>query len=185
MASGNGGIIRATYERECFRPQIRLDLPEGSEVRLEIVRIVRRHNNPAHELLEGDEVELRIAGVSSGRGSGQEASMKNAAGYPHITEDPVVRNGQPCIDDTGIAVADVVRLKRQGYTELEIFRKYPSLPSPGRIHAALAYYYDGHEAEVDAAITADEQAEAQAFSKRKRGIYVGRRRDKRARLKSR
>jgi uncharacterized protein (DUF433 family)/predicted DNA-binding antitoxin AbrB/MazE fold protein len=184
VGSVEGIVIRTRYESGNLRPLAPLDLAEGSELRIDIVRVIRERNDPTRELLEGDEVEVKVVAVlRHGRGD-KEAMMKTATEYPRVVKDSAVRNGQPSIDGTDVSVSDIVRLKREGYSELEIFNKYAVFPHAGPVYAALAYYHDGHQAEVDAYIAADELAEAQATSERKRDIVITKRKDKRERLKS-
>ena len=52
-----------SFESGSFRPLHSLDLAEGSEVELELVRIVRRKDDRRRMLLEGDEVELKLLRV--------------------------------------------------------------------------------------------------------------------------
>lgn len=183
MGSVEGLIIRTRYESGNLRPLTRLDLADGSELRLDMLRVIRHHNDPRRELMEGDEVEVKITAVLRHGREGKEATMKTVTGYPHVTRDPDVRKGQPIIEGTVVSVADIARLKKQGFTEQEIFKKQPVLPSIGRVHIALCYYYD-HEAEIDAFIAADEAAEAAVASGRKRGIHAIRRKEARDRLKA-
>ena len=110
--------------------------------------------------------------------------MERVAGYPHITKDPSVRQGQACVDDSGIAVVDLVRIKRRGLTEREILERHSSFTNPAQVYAAFLYDYD-HQEEVDVFLLAEEQAEAQAASTRRRALYFARRREGRARLKGR
>ena len=56
-------MIVPVFENGSFRPLRPLDLAEGSEVRLELVRIVRLKDYRRPVLLEGDEVELRLLRV--------------------------------------------------------------------------------------------------------------------------
>ena len=57
-------LIRTVFERGSFRPLEAVDLVEGSEVELQLVRIVRRRDDRSRILLEGDEVELRLLRVT-------------------------------------------------------------------------------------------------------------------------
>lgn len=82
----------------------------------------------------------------------------------HVTKTPGVRGGKACIDDTRVAVADIVQLLRQGQSPRQMLEVYPRL-SLAQVHSALSYYYDHHE-EIDAIFEADEAAAAD-FDRRK------------------
>ncbi len=71
-----------------------------------------------------------------------------------LTFNPQIRNGRPCIADTGITVHRVALLHNLGHSPEDIVRKYEHLTIAG-VHAALAYYYSNRQ-EVDAEIVADE-----------------------------
>lgn len=45
----------------------------------------------------------------------------------HITINPEVRFGKPCIRGTRIAVVDILNLLRAGYTIKEIPKQYPGI----------------------------------------------------------
>jgi uncharacterized protein (DUF433 family) len=74
--------------------------------------------------------------------------------YVHITKIPGVLGGEPTIDGRRVRVADIVSLHRDGYSPERIQEVYDFL-SLGQIHAALAYYYDGHQQEIDASLELD------------------------------
>src|SRR5579871_5440624 len=56
-----------------------------------------------------------------------------------ITTDPRVRWGQPCLRDTGISVAHVISLQRDGLTPDEIREECPELTLED-VDAALAWH---------------------------------------------
>jgi uncharacterized protein (DUF433 family) len=84
---------------------------------------------------------------------------------------PLRCGGPPCIDNTGIAVADVVALLEAGKTPEEMRVAYPSL-SLAQIHAAISYYYDRPD-EIEATFAEDDAAEAE--HERRRADYLARR----------
>lgn len=72
----------------------------------------------------------------------------------HITMDPGILGGKPCIAGRRIAVEHVVVWHLRENQSIEtIAQKYDL--SPASIHAALTYYYD-HRAEIDAKLAADD-----------------------------
>jgi uncharacterized protein (DUF433 family) len=77
--------------------------------------------------------------------------------YSHITKQPGVRGGKACVDDTRIAVVDVVALVKQGLADQRIVERYPSL-NLAQVHAAISYYYDNRN-ELDADLAEDDDAE--------------------------
>ena len=74
--------------------------------------------------------------------------------YPHVTQDPDVRGGQPCLDHTRLRVATVVYLHKQGKSPEDIVETYDYL-SLAQVHGALVYYYD-HPREIEAALAAED-----------------------------
>jgi uncharacterized protein (DUF433 family) len=87
------------------------------------------------------------------------ATASKPVTYPHISVDPGVRGGRPCIDGTRLTVMDIVTLERMGLTPEEMRTYYSSRPlTLAEAHAALTYYYD-HKAEVDACFEQDRQWE--------------------------
>ncbi len=81
--------------------------------------------------------------------------------HPHITSNPAICGGSPCITGTRFSVRVVVGyILHQGLTPEELQASFPRL-SLGAIYDALAYYYDNRE-EVDAEIKINEDLSAQA-----------------------
>lgn len=79
--------------------------------------------------------------------------------HPHITSDPAICGGSPCIAGTRFTVrAVVVYILRHGDTPEEVHAAFPHL-SLAAIYDALAYYYDNRE-EVDADIAANTEIQA-------------------------
>lgn len=102
-----------------------------------------------------------------------------ATNYPHITSDPAVLEGRPCISGTQIRVTDVAAALDGGKSALELpeyFRGTPHPLSMGEIYAALAYYSDNQTdlARVQAADqVVTDQAEHVRLEKIK-DFYLGR-----------
>jgi uncharacterized protein (DUF433 family) len=70
--------------------------------------------------------------------------------FPHITTDPDVCHGRPCIAGTRVRVMDIVAAHEQGVSPAELQDYFDTRPlTLGEIHAALAYYND-HKDEVEA-----------------------------------
>lgn len=91
-----------------------------------------------------------------------------ARSYPHVSTDPQVMSGRPCIAGTRVRVMDVVAARQAGVSDEELREYFSSRPlSLGEIHGALAYYYD-HQEEIDAAFSEDEAAGREAERERVR-----------------
>ena len=58
--------------------------------------------------------------------------------YAHITIDPEIRFGKPCIKGTRIAIVDILQWLASGMTYVQILEDYPSLKEE-HILAALAF----------------------------------------------
>jgi uncharacterized protein (DUF433 family) len=91
--------------------------------------------------------------------------------YSHVTKQPDVRGGKACIDDTRIAVVDVVVLLEQGLGDQQIVERYPSL-NLAQVHAAISYYYENRE-ELQKDLAEDDDAEAE--HERRKAEYLSRR----------
>jgi uncharacterized protein (DUF433 family) len=94
--------------------------------------------------------------------------------FPHITTDPDVCHGRPCIAGTRVRVMDVVAAHEQGVSPAELQDYFDTRPlTLGEIHAALAYYNDHRDAiEADfaeAERVAIEGAASEAESKPRAG----------------
>ena len=61
----------------------------------------------------------------------------------HITVDPEVRFGKPCIAGTRITVSDVLEKLAYGMTEDDILTEWDYL-TPIQIRSCLAYAAEGH-----------------------------------------
>lgn len=76
--------------------------------------------------------------------------------YPHVTTDPGVAGGQPCIAETGIRVTQLAAAHEKGQTAValqESFRRRADEAQDSiraltlaEVFAGLAYYYDNIEA---------------------------------------
>ncbi|NEP60293.1 MAG: DUF433 domain-containing protein [Symploca sp. SIO2G7] len=62
----------------------------------------------------------------------------------HISINPEIRFGKPCIKGTRIAVIDIVNCHLRMEESLETIAKDYDL-SLASVHAAMAYYYDNRE----------------------------------------
>jgi len=81
--------------------------------------------------------------------------------HPHITNDPAVCGGSPCITGTRFSVRVIVGyILHQGLTPEALQADFPHL-SLAAIYDALSYYYD-HREEIDAEIKANDELSAQA-----------------------
>ena len=94
--------------------------------------------------------------------------------FPHITTDPAVCHGRPCIAGTRVRVMDIVAAHEQGVSPVEL-QDYFSTRSLtlAEVYAALAYYND-HKGEVEADFAeaervAGEGAAAEADRERRSG----------------
>ena len=74
--------------------------------------------------------------------------------YSHVTKQPGVRGGRACIDETRIAVVDIVAMLKMGKSAEEMLVAYPSL-NLAQVHAALSYYYENRD-EIDAELAEDD-----------------------------
>jgi uncharacterized protein (DUF433 family) len=71
----------------------------------------------------------------------------------HISRDPDIYGGKPCIDGHRIAVHDIAAQLKQGCTPDQIAATYTL--SRGQVYAALAYYFD-HQEERERELSEDE-----------------------------
>lgn len=61
--------------------------------------------------------------------------------HNHITRDPAILLGKPCIKGTRIPVELIVRKIAAGESDMDLLRGYPNLTKEG-IQAALAFAAD-------------------------------------------
>jgi uncharacterized protein (DUF433 family) len=65
--------------------------------------------------------------------------------HPHITSDPNICGGSPCIEGTRITVRTIaIHALYHGQTPEELLTHYPHL-SLASIYDALSYYYDNRD----------------------------------------
>jgi uncharacterized protein (DUF433 family) len=96
--------------------------------------------------------------------SGAMATLPSLS-YPHISTQPEVMSGSPCIAGTRVRVMDVVAARRAGVRDDELLEYFSSRTlTRSELHAALAYYYD-HQDEIDAALAEDAELGRQAERK--------------------
>lgn len=98
--------------------------------------------------------------------------------YPHITSDPAVREGRPCITGTEIRVTDVVAAHEEGKRAAELPEYFRGTPQPltmGQIYAALAYFSDNETemARVQAADKVIADADESARLQKIKNYYLG------------
>jgi len=85
--------------------------------------------------------------------------------FPHITADPEVCHGRPCIAGTRVRVMDIVAAHEQGITPAELQDHFATRPlTLAEIYAALAYYND-HKDEVEADFAEDERLAAEGIAR--------------------
>ena len=78
--------------------------------------------------------------------------------HPHITSDPAICGGSPCIAGTRISVRVIVTyVLCHGVSPEELLTYYPHV-SLAAIYDALSYYYDNRE-EIERDITANDALE--------------------------
>jgi uncharacterized protein (DUF433 family) len=75
--------------------------------------------------------------------------------YPHITKDPGVCSGRPCVEGTRVRVVDILALYEAGLSAAQIVGQLTTLKGPADVYAALLYYHD-HKSEIEADLQADE-----------------------------
>jgi uncharacterized protein (DUF433 family) len=81
--------------------------------------------------------------------------------FPHITTDPEVCHGRPCIAGTRVRVMDIVAAHEQGVTPEELQNHFATRRlTLAEVYAALAYYND-HKAEVEADFAEAERVAAE------------------------
>jgi uncharacterized protein (DUF433 family) len=75
--------------------------------------------------------------------------MMNGNLYPHISSNPNICGGAPCIAGSRIPVRTVGAFAQMGVLPDVMVQEYYPWLTKGEIYAALAYYYD-HLPEVEA-----------------------------------
>jgi uncharacterized protein (DUF433 family) len=91
--------------------------------------------------------------------------MLHGVSYPHISTQPQVMSGRPCIAGTRVRVMDIVAARQAGVPDDQLLEYFSSRTlTRSELHAALAYYYD-HQDEIDAALAEDAELGRQAERK--------------------
>ncbi len=75
--------------------------------------------------------------------------MINGVKYPHISSNPDICGGVPCIAGSRIPVRTIGAFAQMGVSPDVLLQEYYPWLTKGEIYAALTYYYD-HLAEVEA-----------------------------------
>ena len=89
-------------------------------------------------------------------------ALPSSLSYPHISTQPQVMSGRPCIAGTRVRVMDIVAARQAGVSDDELLEYFSSRTlTRSELYAALAYYYD-HQAEIDAALAEDAEFGTQA-----------------------
>lgn len=101
------------------------------------------------------------------------AINKAPSAHAHITKAPGVRDGKACIDNTRIAVMDIVELLREGKRPEQMLDVFAVRLTLAQVHAALVYYYDYPE-EIEASFAEEDEVEAEI--ERDRAEYLSRQR---------
>jgi len=85
--------------------------------------------------------------------------------FPHITTDPEVCHGRPCIAGTRVRVMDIMAAHEQGVSPADLQDYFATRRlTLAEIYAALAYYND-HKDEVEADFAEDERLAAEGMAK--------------------
>jgi len=87
--------------------------------------------------------------------------------YPHISKDPRVCSGRPCVEGTRVRVVDILALHEDRLSPEQIVKEFTTLRSLADVYAALLYYHD-HKSEIDADLKEDE-AVAEQYEREHRG----------------
>jgi uncharacterized protein (DUF433 family) len=84
--------------------------------------------------------------------------------FPHITADPDVCHGRPCIAGTRVRVMDLVAAHEDGLSPEELQDHFDTRHiTLAEVYAALAYYND-HKDEVEADFAEDERLAAEGIA---------------------
>jgi uncharacterized protein (DUF433 family) len=75
--------------------------------------------------------------------------MINSEVYPHISSDPLICGGAPCIAGTRIPVRIIGSYVQMGISPEVLLQEYYPWLTKAEVFSALAYYYD-HLIEVEA-----------------------------------
>ena len=77
--------------------------------------------------------------------------------YPNITHDSTIPGGAAVLAGTRLPVRTVAFYWREAHDRKRILRNYPQLTS--ELLAEAIHYYEAHQAEIDAELRADEEAD--------------------------
>lgn len=104
------------------------------------------------------EIEREIATLSRGEKAelAQTLVAELAESYPGVESTPGVCGGEPCIVRTRIPVWVLEQMRRQGVSESDVLRSYPTLRAGDLVNAWA--YVGGHLGEIDSQIRANEDA---------------------------
>jgi uncharacterized protein (DUF433 family) len=85
--------------------------------------------------------------------------------YPHITADPNVCSGRPCIAGTRVRVMGIVAAHEQGVSPVGLQNYFSTRAlTLAEVYAALAYYND-HKDEIEAAFAEAEHVNAEGLAR--------------------
>ena len=76
--------------------------------------------------------------------------------WPGIERTPGVAGGEACIVRTRIPVWTLENYRRLGWTEIQVLQNFPTFHAVDLVEAGA--YADAHRAEIDQAITENENA---------------------------
>ncbi len=78
--------------------------------------------------------------------------------YPNITHDPAIQGGAAVVAGTRLPVRTVAFYWRETHNRKRILRNYPQLTP--ELLGEVIRYYEAHQAEIDAELRAEDEAEA-------------------------
>ena len=78
--------------------------------------------------------------------------------FPHLTRDPAIQGGAAVVADTRLPVRTVAFYWRETHDRQRSLRNYPQL-TPALLDEVIGYYR-AHQAEIDAELRAEDEAEA-------------------------
>jgi uncharacterized protein (DUF433 family) len=100
--------------------------------------------------------------------------------YPHVTTDPAVSQGQPCISETGIRVTELASAHDNGNSPADLREHFKHRPgnekeplrplTMAEVFAGLAYYHDNIEALE--ALRAEDERLADAATKQRHAAIL-------------
>ena len=78
--------------------------------------------------------------------------------FPHSTRDPAIQGGAAVVAGTRLPVRTVAFYWRETHDRAQLLSDYPQL-TPALLHEVIRYY-EAHQAEIDAELCAEDEAEA-------------------------